>query len=1085
MTLDASVRQLATDPTQSFIVQAPAGSGKTEILTQRFIRLLTTVEKPEQIIAITFTRKAAHEMRERILGMLRQAASGIEPTASHQKQTYLWACQALTHDRLKNWQIIENPSRLQIQTIDALCQRLAQSVPKLEQSIPYAQISDLPKKHYLQAAQNCFDHAKDDPDYQPALTILLKHLDNQIDRLIHLFSDLLTKRDQWLNIIYHAQQQTKNQFELALAYIQQEALEHFNTVVPQDLRLELEQLINTLAPIIRIELFNLSHLDIISARILAQLVLTKQNTFRKRFDHYIGFKKGLCSDEQYYQLKSDSEKLLEALDSTPDCLDALLRIQQLPDPHYTTNEWAVLQSLLTLLPLLAAHLHLVFNEHSAVDFIELAGQAYSALGTMDEPTDLNLYWDYRIKHLLIDEFQDTSIQQFQLLNLLTQGFDTEKTLFVVGDPMQSIYRFRGAEVGLFLKAQKEGIGNITLKSLQLTANFRATPTLVNWVNRHFKTIFPKQDEITLGGIRFHSAIPEKSADDQSEILAISHANAEEETRNLVASIEHILHQYPQESIALLVRSRSILKPIIQLLKQKNIPYQGKAIHLLAQIPLFKDLLSLTQALLMPGNRLAWLNVLRAPWCGLDLNDLYCIANAHPKRSIYYTLSQLNLLNPNNTLNSHETPLNASRLSQEGYQRANTTYQILHQALAQRQQFHLVTWLQNIFDQLLPHAKPHSELEQFWNLISQFEQDGIISDWDLFIQSFETLYSEQSETARLQIMTIHKSKGLEFDNVFLAGLSTQNQAKDRSLFRFLQLPNEKHHTLTLISPMKGAHEESNKLYDYIGSLDAQKEHFELQRLLYVAVTRAKKRLFLFDKQPEPSNLSFRALLKNQVFELQAPTNNNTQTHSTPLLKRVKLACLPTIQPQPFHIHQSFYGLEQTNPSHLLGQIIHLLLQWIGEHHPTSSDQIPWEIATDQLQKMGLNTQHYLLEIQQSILAFLNHPIGQWIMQPRSVEYNEYAILTSIEGEITTRIIDRLFIENNTLWIIDYKTGLSDDKSQQKHQNQLNEYAILLNSIFKPSQIQCGIFYLNQPNPWIYWNHKEHIEDINCKKIVDAV
>jgi ATP-dependent exoDNAse (exonuclease V) beta subunit len=204
MTVDAKVRFTATDPSQSFIVQAPAGSGKTEILTQRFIRLLTTVEKPEQVVAITFTRKAAFEMRERVLTLLRRAEKNQKPASPHQRQTYQWAQETLAHDRLKNWQLLQNPNRLQIQTIDALCQHIAHSLPKLEQAVPYARVSDQPKQLYLNAAQNCFDHAREDRDYQAELKILLQHMDNQVDHLQSLFCDLLAKRDQWLNLIYLA-----------------------------------------------------------------------------------------------------------------------------------------------------------------------------------------------------------------------------------------------------------------------------------------------------------------------------------------------------------------------------------------------------------------------------------------------------------------------------------------------------------------------------------------------------------------------------------------------------------------------------------------------------------------------------------------------------------------------------------------------------------------------------------------------------------------------------------------------------------------------------------------------------------------
>ena len=114
----------------------------------------------------------------------------------------------------------------------------------------------------------------------------------------------------------------------------------------------------------------------------------------------------------------------------------------------------MLGAILELLPLAAAHLKVVFAEHGETDFTEVAQAAVRALGTPEEPTDLLLALDTRIKHILVDEFQDTSYSQFELIERLTSGWqpDDGRTLFLVGDPMQSIYRFREAKVALFLQA---------------------------------------------------------------------------------------------------------------------------------------------------------------------------------------------------------------------------------------------------------------------------------------------------------------------------------------------------------------------------------------------------------------------------------------------------------------------------------------------------------------------------------------------------------------------------------------------------------------------------------------------------------
>ena len=122
---DAAARERALDISASFLVQAPAGSGKTELLTQRFLALLAAVDNPESIVAITFTRKAAGEMRSRIAGALANAQKP-RPAEDHAQRTWELACAALERNTAGNWGLLENPSRLRIMTLDALCTSLTE-----------------------------------------------------------------------------------------------------------------------------------------------------------------------------------------------------------------------------------------------------------------------------------------------------------------------------------------------------------------------------------------------------------------------------------------------------------------------------------------------------------------------------------------------------------------------------------------------------------------------------------------------------------------------------------------------------------------------------------------------------------------------------------------------------------------------------------------------------------------------------------------------------------------------------------------------------------------------------------------------
>src|SRR5205085_5799608 len=168
---------------------------------------------------------------------------------------------------------------------------------------------------------------------------------------------------------------------------------------------------------------------------------------------------------------------------------------RMPPAKYTESQWEALEAILALLKPAVAHLKVVFAETGQADFTEFSHGALQALGSVDDPSDLLLSLDQKISHILVDEFQDTSVSQWELLARLTSGWMRVdgRTLFLVGDPMQSIYRFREAEVGLFLHARREGLGGIRLEPLTLSSNFRSQAGIVDWVNAAFARVLPEAE----------------------------------------------------------------------------------------------------------------------------------------------------------------------------------------------------------------------------------------------------------------------------------------------------------------------------------------------------------------------------------------------------------------------------------------------------------------------------------------------------------------------------------------------------------------------------------------------------------------
>ncbi|KTD25881.1 UvrD-helicase domain-containing protein [Legionella maceachernii] len=1072
MLKDSQQRTQATDPRRSFIVQAPAGSGKTEILTQRYLRLLSTVNAPEQIVALTFTRKAASEMRERILSALKQVACGAKASTPHQEQTYRYAADALTHADKKNWRLLDQPGRLRIITIDSLCQMLSHAIPLPDQQVPFAQISESPEMHYRVAAKACLTHALEDKNTHQPLKTLLTHLDNRQDKILELFSELLSTRDQWLSSLYSARMQSKANYEEMLAFIEQHELSRFVQAVPLAYRDELCSLACQMAHIEsnsqspRYALREWENFNQINRKIasgLASLLLTSEEKLRKGFDHHVGLKRGSCEEALFDKLKADSKALLLKLDETAEFLDTLIKIKNLPKPQYDPEQWQVLQALFVLLPLLVSHLHVVFTEQNEVDFSAIAQQALTALGDDEQPTDLALYLDNTIQHLLIDEFQDTSIQQFQLLTKLVQGWQPNdgRTLFVVGDPMQSIYRFRQAEVGLFLKAKQTGIGDVHLDSLELCCNFRSTATIVGWVNQQFSSIFPQRDDVESGAISFSPSHHVKTDSENSTIGAWQFTNRRLEAHAIVECVTKELEKYPEDQIAILVRSRTQLREIVNLLREQNIPFQGVDIEHLAGLPHLRDLWSLTQALLLPANRLAWLALLRSPFCGLSLIDLHVIANFDRKKSIYYALSQSNCL---------------ARLSEEGQVRAQFIYAVLHDALARRYQHSLVDWISHTLKQLhvdkILSTAQQEDLEQFWLLLERFTHPGKPVDLKSFKIELDKLYSQRVNPSRLQVMTIHKSKGLEFDCVLLPSLSSKSQNKDQPMLRWLKLPSQKQEELLLVSPIKAAHQEQCLLYDYLGQLDNEKDRYELQRLFYVAATRAKKRLYLFDSSEKETKGTFRSFLKNQPFLTgteETPEEKSEQ--SLPLLYRLPIKSYLSPPSVSENTGKKSALSVVHDPSRQIGIVAHELLQWICDNHPNTVDELPWAMVKRQFNSLGFSPderEEAYASLRQHIMRLFSTSIGQWLIKAHQQERNEYELLINNEGLAATRIIDRTFVDNGIRWVIDFKTGSEEEAAQVKHRQQVNHYAQLL-AMRSTEPVYCGLYYLASGH-WMTWEYQ---------------
>jgi ATP-dependent exoDNAse (exonuclease V) beta subunit len=432
----------------------------------------------------------------------------------HKRSTWELARAVRAIDAERRWQLTQHPARLRIQTIDALNASLARRLPVIAGTGAALEPTTDMAPLYELAGRRLLERLGDGSPVSAHLEVLVMHLGNRVERLIQLLNDLLAKRDQWLHIVMHARASTdlratlqatltrlvENHLQTLCETLGKERCEVLlqlrrysaRNLLSEDrtaaaMRAVLEQCAEHPSPLLPVS----SALPV--WREIASMLFKKDRNKDELYET-VSARQGFPTTNR--DIKARMLDMLRALGSDQRLSEDLATLRTLPDPVYSDDQWRMLEALLELLPAAAAELQVVFQTQGKADYVEIALRALRALGTPEEPTDLALAFDYRLQHILVDEFQDTSFSQLDLLERLTGGWadGDGRTLFCVGDPMQSIYRFRQAEVGLFIDLQQHGLRNLRLETLRLEANFRSTPAIVQWVNESFPAVLAARND---------------------------------------------------------------------------------------------------------------------------------------------------------------------------------------------------------------------------------------------------------------------------------------------------------------------------------------------------------------------------------------------------------------------------------------------------------------------------------------------------------------------------------------------------------------------------------------------------------------
>ena len=1095
---DARARETALDVGRSFIVQAPAGSGKTTVLTQRYLRLLTTVEEPEQVLAITFTRKAAGEMRERVQKALDGA---LEARSDADRVTLELAAQVRRHAAARSWGLDESAARLRVQTIDAFNAYLANAMPITSHTGFGRGIADSPDDLYANAARETLRDAETDEELRGPFELILRRLDDNWSLLERLIAGMLSRRAEWLpNLPQLSGEELAPRIETSLRVIVLEELAAAANALPLDFvalateaaRTSLRHLGNAAkgdllswqdhTRALRIEVDDLPRW-----RALRDLSLTKDGEPRLRFTSKQGFPADDADAKALGQAFAERLAQLE-----PRHIRALENIGILPEPLIPESARGALDALAKLLVMAAAQLTRIFDEQGECDHPEVAGNARRALTEDSVPTPLAERLGTRISHILVDEFQDTSRDQYELLLTLTQDWSEGdgRTLFLVGDPMQSIYGFRNAEVGRFATVRAGGLGQVRLQALELRRNFRSAPALVHWCNEMFGRVFPAADDVRRSAVKHLASVAARSQLEGSPSLyrVDAECGPRGEAESAAALIAGLRSSRPDESIAVLGGARTHLRAIRAALAARAIPFIGVNLEPLADVAVVRDLEALARALESPLDRVAWLAVLRAPFVGLALPDLTLIAQA-----------------------AHQTVPEALRdgvpgLSPDAMERLIRTKAVLLAAWQQRElepRAHLVerTWLTLGGPSACAQAGELASARRFLSALDEEDRKRLRGRPLDFERLMYRLYAQEpAADGAVQLMTIHGAKGLEFDHVFVLGVGLVGRGDDTRLLNWLELPSAGGRDDLLMAPIRvrdAENDEPDSINRFIESLHKDRARAERARLAYVALTRAKRslHLYLHPRQHDTNGaVSYSADARSLLHTLWKAIENDVESLAVidaaqaeepaavsqwrqRLVRRFTAPAIPAdvaargeLVPLAADDEEiEFSWARQT--ARRVGTVVHEALEKFGHASLPDVAELPKLRARleSRLQALGVEGEAARDGAERALTALratLTDSRGRWLFDPAHRDAHSELELTGVRaGHIVNAIIDRTFVDADGIrWVVDFKTSPHEggnleaflDEEVKRYAGQLQRYAHLARELGQ-EPVRAGLYY----------------------------
>jgi ATP-dependent exoDNAse (exonuclease V) beta subunit len=915
-----------------------------------------------------------------------------------------------------------------------------------------------------------------DEAVSPLARLVLRHLDGDWSAVRGLVEGMLRRRDQWMRRIegFTADAEVREALERAFRNERARVMQRANDLMPGELVGELcrharyaaDRVEDPSSPLRALsDLEGYPPADETGAAAwcaLAEMLLTAQGEWRKTVTKTQGFPTGGALEKS---AKDAMVKLLtERLPSLDAMREALKAVRKAPPDRFSDSQWEILGALVEVLRRAAVTLKEVFSERGEIDFSGIAQAAVEALGDEDAPTDLLLALDVRVQHVLVDEFQDTSLTQWELLKRLTAGWSEgdARTAFLVGDPMQSIYRFREAEVALFMHACTRGLPSVRLEALTLRTNFRSQSALVEWINTTFARVFPSHEDADAGAVPYSPSSPHDPALEGESVRWHAFKGTDPDAGHEIEGrrVAELARDAEPGSVAILVRGRAHLDRVVPALKALGVRFRAVDIEPLRRRPVIQDLMAIARALSHLADRVAWLSLLRAPWCALTMADMHALLATAPDEA---DLTVWELL---------ANPARVGGLTPDGAARAARTREALAPFVEGRARGPLrerveSAWLALGGPACVERASDLEDAETFFNRLEELDEAGELADPTLLEDHLDQLFAapDVGEEARVQVMTIHRAKGLEFDTVIVPGMERVPRVSDRPLFHW----KAREDGSLMMAPVWRKGETEDPAYDYLRRLDLDASDHEIERVLYVAATRARKRLHLLgfarikpDGELNPPSATKSLLGKawevaEPLFEAATAIDAATATDLAyrQELRVLDLAALDVQVPAPPPPPRAAPSAEVPlrfdwagESARHIGTITHRWLQRIGtdglEHWDARRIASLAPAVERELARRGVSRAECgeaRERVARALTTALADERGRWILGAHPRSRFEYRLRVVTPDGARLVVIDRWFEDAaGKRWIVDYKTSFHEGSGSEAFlDRELERYA----------------------------------------------